>query len=331
MNPFLVAALYKFVTVDDTLDLQQKLKQACTELNIRGTLLVAPEGINGTVSGQADSIKSLIYYLKQDPRFSDIDCKYSWSDENPFFRMKVKLKKEIVTLGVEGIDPNQCVGRYVDPKDWNRLLLDPEVLVIDTRNDYEVEIGRFKNALNPQTQTFREFPDYVQSQLDPAKTKKVAMYCTGGIRCEKSTAFMLQQGFEEVYHLKGGILKYLEEIPSSDSLWEGECFVFDQRVAVKHGLEQGDHELCHACRHPITEKDKHQQSYVEGVSCPHCVQLTSEEDKTRFAQRQEQIERSKANDQAHLGATPADIEASRARKKARKLTADLQSRQSGQE
>jgi len=234
MTGIVVSALYKFVTLDDYATLRKPLLKLMEEHQLKGTLLLAKEGINGTIAGDRKGIDALLAWLRADPRFADIETKESYEQAMPFYRSKVKLKKEIVTMGIDGIDPKNIVGTYVKPKDWNALISDPDVLLIDTRNDYEVKIGAFKGAVNPETETFREFSQYVKQQLDPAKHKKVAMYCTGGIRCEKSTAYLKEQGFENVYHLQGGILKYLEEVPAEQSEWQGECFVFDNRVAVNH-------------------------------------------------------------------------------------------------
>ena len=270
-----VAALYKFVALPDFHELREPLLDACIAAGVKGTLLLAEEGINGTIAGSRDAIDQILAYLKADPRLADIDHKESLDSEIPFYRMKVKLKKEIVTMGVGGIDPNSLVGHYVDPKDWNALISDPEVTLIDTRNAYECDIGSFTGAINPQTTTFREMPAYVKENLDPQKNKKVAMFCTGGIRCEKSTAYMLEQGYEEVYHLKGGILKYLEDVPKEQSLWQGECFVFDNRVAVDHDLNVGSYDQCHGCRHPITVQQKQSEHYQAGVCCPLCYDSLS--------------------------------------------------------
>ncbi|GAA5316468.1 MAG: rhodanese-related sulfurtransferase [Candidatus Pelagadaptatus aseana] len=299
-----VAALYKFVELPDYKALREPLLQHCLDNNIKGTLLLAREGINGTVSGPREGIDSLKAYLLADERFHNLSYKESFDQERPFYRMKVKLKKEIVTMGVEGIDPRQVVGTYVDPKDWNALISDPEVVVVDTRNDYEYELGTFKNALDPDTRSFREFPDYVKDNLDPAKHKKVAMFCTGGIRCEKSTAYMKEQGFEEVYHLHGGILKYLEEVPKEESLWQGECYVFDNRVSVDHDLNPGSYDLCHGCRYPITEADKASDKYIEGVACPRCFDSQTPEQRARFEERQKQMRLARARNQAHIGSEP---------------------------
>lgn len=306
MSQIVIAALYKFVSLPDFRELRQPILDACLARGIKGTLLVAHEGINGTVSGTREGIDALLAYLRSDERLVDIDHKESFEDEQPFYRMKVKLKKEIVTMGVEDIDPNQTVGTYVEPKDWNELISDPDVVVIDTRNYYEYNIGTFERALNPKTETFRELPAYVAQNLDPAKHKKVAMFCTGGIRCEKSTAFMKKQGFTDVYHLKGGILKYLEEVPEEQSLWRGECFVFDNRVAVNHKLEKGQYDQCHGCRHPITENDKASPKYMKGVACPLCYDNQTPEQRARFAERQKQIELAAKRNQPHIGAPPPE-------------------------
>lgn len=301
-----VAALYRFVTLDDFHELREPLLQFCLERGVRGTLLLAHEGINGTIAGSRQAIDEVLAYLRADPRLSALDAKESIDKEQPFYRMKVKLKKEIVTMGVDGIDPNDVVGTYVKPKDWNALISDPEVLLIDTRNDYEVEIGSFKGAVDPHTKTFREFPDYVKQNVDPGKYKKVAMFCTGGIRCEKASSYMKQQGFDEVYHLEGGILKYLEETPLEQSLWQGECFVFDNRVTVKHDLSAGSFDQCHGCRRPISEEDKQSELYEKGVACPSCFDELSDDQKIRFRERQKQVELAKQRSEAHIGAPPPE-------------------------
>jgi UPF0176 protein len=286
---------------------------------VKGTLLLAGEGINGTIAGEQQGIDNVLNWLKSDPRLSNLTVKLSFDTENPFYRTKVKLKKEIVTMGVEGIDPNRSVGTYVKPKDWNALISDPDVLLVDTRNDYEISIGTFKNAVDPKTTNFREFPEYVKENLDPAKHKKVAMFCTGGIRCEKSTAYLKEQGFDEVYHLEGGVLKYLEEVPEEETLWEGECFVFDNRVSVNHQLEKGQYDQCHGCRLPITEEDKKSDKYMQGVSCHHCHDHLSEEQKARFLEREKQIRLSKERGQAHIGSDAlTQLEENRAKKQAHK-------------
>ncbi len=299
-----VAALYQFVTLDDYRELREPLLEKCTAVGVRGTLLLASEGINGTIAGDREGIDAVLAYLRSDSRLVNLSHKESYDDSNPFYRMKVKLKREIVTMGVDGVDPNRRVGTYVKPRDWNALVNDPEVLLVDTRNDYECEIGTFRGALDPHTRTFREFPDYVRRELDPSRHKKVAMFCTGGIRCEKASAFMLGEGFEEVYHLEGGILKYLEEVPEQESAWEGECFVFDNRVAVNHQLEKGHYDQCYGCRRPITEADKASANYERGVCCPHCYDSLSDEQKSRFAERQKQVELARQRGEAHVGAAP---------------------------
>jgi len=293
--------MYRFVDLPNYKELRQPLLDKMLENDVRGTLLLASEGINGTVSGTEASIETLLTWLKAIPEFADIDYKLSFDESQPFYRTKVKLKKEIVTMGVEGIDPKKVVGTYVKPKDWNALISNPEVVLIDTRNDYEYEIGTFEGAVNPKTDTFREFPAYVDEHLDPAKHKKVAMFCTGGIRCEKSTAFLKEKGFDEVYHLEGGILKYLEEVPKEDTMWEGDCFVFDNRVAVDHDLNKSAYDQCHACRLPITAEDMEHEHYKKGVSCPKCFGKHTPSQIKRFEERQKQIDLARARGQGHIG------------------------------
>jgi UPF0176 protein len=264
---YVTCALYKFVALPNYGSIRHPLLKVMTDNKVFGTLLLASEGINGTISSTREGIDAVLSWLDQQPGLDNIDTKESWDTEIPFYRTKVKLKKEIVTMGVEGIDPKQVVGTYVKPEDWNDLISDPDVVLVDTRNNYEVEIGTFKGAMDPQTASFREFPQWAKDNLDPGKNKKVAMFCTGGIRCEKSTAYMKEQGFDEVYHLQGGILKYLEQVPKEQTLWQGECFVFDNRVAVDHDLKRGSYDQCHACRMPITEQEKTLETYREGLSC----------------------------------------------------------------
>ena len=303
-DSIVVAALYKFVRLGDFEQLREPLLALMLAQDVRGTLLLANEGINGTIAGPRAGIDTVLGWLREDPRLANLEHKESFHDAHPFLRTKVKLKKEIVTMGVEGIDPNRTVGTYLSPQEWNAVISDPETLLIDTRNDYEVEVGTFKGAINPETRTFREFPEYVKETLDPARHKKVAMFCTGGIRCEKSTAYLKEQGFEEVYHLKGGILKYLEEMPKEESLWEGECFVFDERVTVDHDLNPGEFDQCHACRRPISEEEKASEKFQLGVSCPKCFDESSPEQKARFAERQKQIELARARGRQHRGQNP---------------------------
>lgn len=306
MSQIVVAALYQFVSLPDYQDLKEPLTEQCLASGIKGTLLLASEGINGTIAGTREGIDQILAYLKSDERLAGLNHKESFHDETPFYRMKVKLKKEIVTMGVEGIDPLQVVGTYVAPKDWNALIADPDVVVVDTRNDYEYELGSFEGAVNPETKSFREFPQYVADNMDAKKHKKVAMFCTGGIRCEKSTAYMKEQGFEEVYHLHGGILQYLEDVPEKDSLWNGECYVFDNRVSVDHDLNPGTYDLCHGCREPINGEDKASEKFVEGVSCPRCFDSQTEDQRERFLERQKQMELAKLRNQVHIGAEPPE-------------------------
>lgn len=298
-DAIVVAALYQFVTLDDHEALREPLRDFMFEHDIKGTLLLAHEGINGTVSGTREAIDALLGWFERDGRFSGLEYKESFCDEHPFYRTKVKLKKEIVTLGVPGVDPNERVGTYLEPEEWNRLLDDPDVVLIDTRNDYEVDIGTFQGAVDPRTKTFREFPEYVRNHFDPDKVKKVAMFCTGGIRCEKASSYMLNEGFEEVYHLKGGILNYLKAIPEADSKWRGECFVFDNRVTVKHDLSEGEYGQCHACRHPVSAEDRASEHYVPGISCPHCWDNLPEKTRRSAIDRQRQIDLAKQRNQPH--------------------------------
>ena len=302
-NEILVAALYKFVEIDDLLSLQSDLHEICGKNNIMGTILIANEGINGTISGKTNEINQTISLLKSDKRFTNIEIKYSSTDKQPFHRMKVRLKKEIVTIGLPEINPNNKVGTYVKPDDWNDLISDPNVVVIDTRNRYETKIGSFQNALDPETSSFREFPDWVKKFKSSKENanKKIAMFCTGGIRCEKASSLMKEEGFEDVYHLQGGILKYLETIDKENSLWNGECFVFDQRVCLTDELEIGSYKMCFACRMPITEEEMQNEKYIEGISCIYCYDKTTKEKKERFGSRQKQILLAKERGEKHLG------------------------------
>lgn len=349
MAPFKTAALYIFVRVEDLEKTQSWLEGITAALGIQGTLILADEGLNGTIAGLCDKIDECIRRIKEDKRFANAEVKYAEYDENPFVRMNVKIKPEIVTLGVPEmkLNPNELVGEYVEPKDWNSIIRNPEVTVLDTRNDYEYEIGTFERALNPDTKTFREFPDYVEKNLDPKVHKKIAMFCTGGIRCEKASAFMLKKGFEKVYHLKGGILKYLEEIPegqpsqnkdicvdktpsspdieetmerprkmrkivdpipatNDSSSWKGQCYVFDQRVSVGHGLVPGEYTLCRGCRHPLSKTElvdlnNKPDIYQEGVFCPYCVNVLTDKQKAANWQRHHQMQLAKKNLSTHLG------------------------------
>jgi UPF0176 protein len=303
--PITVAALYRFAAFDTPETLQMPLQSLCNANGIRGTILIASEGVNGTIAGTKKGVEAIISHIRAFPGCNELDVKYSGAREMPFHRMKVRLKKEIVTMGVKDIDPKREVGTYVQPEDWNALISDPDTILIDTRNDYEVAIGTFDGAIDPQTKAFRDFPAWFRANRAElsARTQqpKFAMFCTGGIRCEKSTAFLKAEGIENVFHLEGGILRYLETVPPKDSKWQGECFVFDDRVSVKHGLELGALELCHACRRPINADDKASPQFVQGVSCPGCFTERSAEDRARFAERQHQIELSKQRGEQHIG------------------------------
>lgn len=287
---FRVAAFYRFAGVGNPAELRAELARLCRELDLRGTILVAPEGLNGTVAGHAEAIGRLIAHVRSIPGFAELDVKFSQAAEMPFHRMKVRLKREIVTMGVAEIDPVGEAGRYVAPADWNDLIGDPDTVVVDTRNSYEVGLGSFRNAIDPQTESFREFPAWAERHRQMLEGKRVAMFCTGGIRCEKATAYMRSLGVDDVFHLQGGILKYLEEVPAAESLWQGECFVFDERVAVGHGLAEGDATLCRACRHPLTAEERNSPQYVAGVACPHCHDTRSDGDRARYAERQRQVD-----------------------------------------
>jgi UPF0176 protein len=302
MTEYVVAALYKFVSLPDFRQIQVPLLAICRAHDIKGTLLLAEEGINGTVAGSRQAIDALNAYFSEDSRFHDLEYKESFADRMPFFRIRVRLKKEIVTLGKPEADPNKQVGTYVSPEDWNALIQDPDVILLDTRNNYEVDVGTFKNAINPNTVSFRDFPKFVETNLDAGKQKKVAMFCTGGIRCEKASSYMLSQGFEEVYHLKGGILKYLEKVPAEESLWQGEYFVFDQRVSVTEGLKPGEFDQCHGCRHPISLQDKESEKYELGICCPYCYDTIDARKRQRAVSRHRQMVLARQRNQQHLGA-----------------------------
>ena len=307
MSQIVVSAFYKFVLLEDFESLKMPLLLKMKKHGVRGTILLASEGINGTIAGSREGIDAILIYLKSEPRFVDLVHKESYDKEIPFSRTKVKLKKEIVTIGIDDIDPRQAAGTYIDPKDWNDLISQEDIVLIDTRNNYEVQIGTFKSAINPGTANFREFPAYVQRNLNHNQHKKVAMFCTGGIRCEKATAYLKEQGFKEVYHLRGGILKYLEEVDQEESLWEGECFVFDSRVAVSQQLQKGSYDQCFACRHPITQEEKLNEAYVPGISCRHCINSQTDKKRQRFSEREKQIQLSKNRDEQHIGGEVAGI------------------------
>ncbi len=287
--PWRVAALYRFAPFGGFAELREPLVGFCRAHGIKGTLLLAAEGINGTVAGSDAAIAALVAHLESIGGLAGLDVKYSRASAMPFHRMKVRLKKEIVTMGVPGLDPRGGAGAYVEPADWNALISDPGTVVIDTRNDYEVAIGTFRGAVDPRTASFREFPDWVRARREALAGRKVAMFCTGGIRCEKATAYVKSLGIEDVFHLKGGILKYLEEVPAAESLWDGECFVFDERVAVAHGLAEGEAELCRACRRPLTAAERASERYVEGISCARCFDERGEDDRRRYAERHRQV------------------------------------------
>lgn len=300
-STIVVAALYHFARLPDFHALQAPLLECCRNNNLFGTLLLADEGINGTVAGTREGIDNVLAFLRAEPRLADLVHKESCSQTLPFHRMKVRLKKEIVTMGVPGTDPERIKGTYLDAQQWNAMIRDPDVLVIDTRNDYEVSIGTFKNATSPNTQTFREFPDYVDKNLADKKDRKIAMFCTGGIRCEKSTSYLKDQGFDNVYHLQGGILKYLETVAPEDNLWEGECFVFDSRVSVDKNLAPGKYDQCFACRRPLSELDKTLADYQPGVSCAYCINEYSDTQRKRFTERQKQVQLAKKRGETHIG------------------------------
>ncbi len=300
--PHILAALYKFVTLEDFEALKPPFLAKMKEFNIKGSLLLAKEGINGTISGKREDLNSFIAFLRSDPRLSDLPYKESYAFDEPFHRAKVNLKREIVTMGVPDVDPNLIVGTYVKPEKWNELISDPNTILVDTRNDYEYRIGSFQGAVNPKTETFREFPQWIEEHSDELKAKKnIAMFCTGGIRCEKATSYMKSLGYDQVYHLEGGILKYLEEIEQEQSMWDGECFVFDERVSVGHNLEPGDYLLCHGCRSPITEEETKSEFYEAGVCCPHCHDVLTEKRKSSFRERQKQIKLSAVRGEKHIG------------------------------
>jgi UPF0176 protein len=301
----IVAAFYKFIHLSDPVGLQRDLQKTCEAADILGTILVAPEGVNGTVCASHEGMSALMAYFADSAYFSDIQPKYSFADEPAFYRMKVRLKQEIVTMGQPDIDPENSVGTYVPPQDWNALIGAPDTLVIDTRNRYEVAVGTFENAVDPQTASFRDFPAWIENYMadlpENERPKNIAMFCTGGIRCEKATSYLRARGYENVFHLEGGILKYLETVAAEDSAWRGECFVFDQRVSVKHGLAPGAYDQCHACRMPLTAEEKQLASFEHGVSCLHCIDTHNEADRARFRERQKQMRLSKERGQAHIG------------------------------
>ncbi len=303
-RPFLVAAFYKFVELTDCAELRHPLRQRCEDLGLLGTILLASEGINGTISGKPEKVRRLFERLREDPRFEDLHYKESWAAEQPFYRMRVRLKKEIVSLGVAGIDPSSRVGQYVAPQDWNALISREDVRVVDTRNHYEYHLGSFAGAEDPNTTSFRDFPQWVSRELDSQKDRNVAMFCTGGIRCEKATSYLLGLGFENVYHLDGGILNYLETVDAEHSLWKGDCFVFDNRVTVDHDLEEGDYEVCPACRMPLSTADRESPLFELHVSCPKCHHRLTDAKREGLLERARQIELAKARGERHIGSKP---------------------------
>ena len=300
-NRTVIVALYKFVQLPDFRELRQPLLQRCLDLGLKGTFLLAPEGINGALAGSREGVDGILDYLHSEPRFADLAHKESQADGIPFHRMKVKLKQEIVSLGMAGVDPEHLKGGYVEPEDWNEEIARPDTLVLDVRNQYETGIGSFKDAATPETETFREFPGYVEKNLDPETHTRVAMYCTGGIRCEKASSYLLSRGFREVVQLQGGILNYLEKVERADSLWQGECFVFDSRVAVDHELAEGEYEQCFACRRPLSQEDMTSKKYQAGVSCPRCHDELTPEQRQRFRERQRQVELAESRGEKHIG------------------------------
>ena len=300
----IVSALYKFSLIESPNILQSKIRRKLKSLSILGTILVGKEGLNGTISGKKENIDKAIKYIKNIDGFCDIDVKFSKSLVNPFIRLKIKLKDEIVTIGDKSINPNKQVGKYVNPEEWNDLISNKNTILIDTRNNYEHSIGTFKNSLNPNTIKFREFPEWVRKQKfsdNEKQNRKFAMFCTGGIRCEKASSFMLKEGFKDVSHLKGGILNYFDSVPKKESKWKGECFVFDDRVSVKHDLTEGSYDMCHGCRMPITNEDKATDEYIKGVACPSCFFEKTEEQKARYMSRQKQVDLAKERNQKHIG------------------------------
>ena len=314
-QPVSVAALYRFTGFPDCASLRTPLENECRQQGIRGTLLIAPEGINGTIAGTPEGVASVIDYIRELPDCTDLDVKLSSASTMPFHRMKVRVKREIVTMGEPSLDPRVNAGTYVEAEDWNALISDPDTIVIDTRNGYEVAVGTFPGAIDPKTISFRDFPDWFRSMRDgllgSERQPRVAMFCTGGIRCEKSTAFLKQEGVEEVYHLKGGILKYLETVPEEASLWRGECFVFDQRVTIGHGLQRGTHKLCHACRRPVSTHDLASPFYEAGVSCGACHSERTEEQRASYRERHRQETLAAAQGRSHVGVTRTERSAAR--------------------
>ncbi len=296
-----VATFYQFAHLPDCLDWQKKLRTRCKKFNVLGTIILAEEGINATISSSVDGIEAIMDFIKKDPRFTNLTYRLSITPRQTFYRIRVAVRDEIVTLGDSSINPNEQVGKYVEPENWNDIITDPEITVIDTRNDYEIEIGSFKNAVDPDTQTFGQWDEYVEKKLSDHKEKKIAMFCTGGIRCEKASSHLIKRGFKEVYHLKGGILNYLEKIEPENSLWDGECFVFDHRVSVVHGLKDGNAKICFGCRWPLQEKDLESEKYEPGVCCPHCADKLDPVRRASLEERNRQIQIARNKKRDHLG------------------------------
>lgn len=301
MQKIVVAAFYQFVCLPDYRALRAPLLALCREQGLRGTILLASEGINATLAGSRDGINTVVRQLRSDPRLARLEPKESLADDMPFHRMKIKLKREIVTMGVPDTDPSKLVGTYLDATAWNEMVQDPDVLVIDTRNAYEVDIGTFTNATSPNTESFSEFPDYAEQALAKHKDRKLALFCTGGIRCEKATSYLKARGFEQVYHLQGGILKYLETVSPEDNLWRGECYVFDGRVSVDKHLQPGHYDSCHACGYPLSDEAKASPDYEAGVSCPRCIDRYTPEQRARFAEREKQMQLAEQRGERHIG------------------------------
>ena len=301
---YTVATFYLFTDLPDFEAKQTPIREFCNSRSVLGTIILSTEGINGTIAGPSDGITAALAFLRTDERLTKLPTRLSYTDRKTFHRMRVILRPEIVTLGDPSVNPNEAVGHYVEPEDWNELINDPEVTVIDTRNSYEVGVGTFRGAIDPKTGTFGEWPKYVKNNLDPKKHSKIAMFCTGGIRCEKASAHLLKNGFKEVFYLRGGILSYLESVPETESAWEGDCFVFDHRVAVKHGLEQGDFEICFGCRWPISEADTLSEQYESGVCCPHCANELTDERRARLRERHKQVMLARKRNGTHIGEQP---------------------------
>ena len=313
-----VATFYQFANLPDCINWQRKLRTHCKKFNVLGTIILAEEGINGTVSSSAEGIKEILAFIRKEERFSQMPYRISTTPRKTFYRIRVVVRKEIVTLGDASINPNDMVGTYVEPKNWNKIIQDPDTVVIDTRNDYEVELGTFEGATNPNTETFCQWDEYVKENLQSQKDKKVAMFCTGGIRCEKASSHLLQNGFTEVYHLKGGILNYLENVEPEDSLWKGECFVFDHRVSVVHGLKDGDSKICFGCRWPLKVEDMESEKYESGICCPHCADTLDPVRRASLQERNRQIQIARKQETDHLGQNIALL--SENKKRRRKLT-----------